>query len=590
MAVSWRDSSYCVRAEEYARQVLGGGRIAGKWEKAAARRFLDDLECQDTEWPYWLNPAAADRACQFAELMPHVEGEWARPVIVDGRAVTQKLRLEGWQIFIRVNLYGWQHKVTGLRRFRRAYEEVARKNGKSPMAAIDGLYLTFADGEPGAQVYSFASKKDQAKIVWKTAREMVRKESEFAALGAAYNTQALYSLTSGSSFKPLARDHGSLDGLNTSGFIADELHAQKDRGLWDVMDSSTGARTQALGVGITTAGSDRSGVCYEIRAYVCKILNTTLHAHDGLGYKVDGEAVVDDTWFGVIFTIDDGDDPFDEGCWPKANPNLDVSVKLDDMRDQARKAMVMASALNEFLTKRLNVWVNADTAWMDMRAWAACADPTLDVDDFEGEECVVALDLAAKVDIADKARLFRRRVDNDWHYYGFATHYLHEAAIEEASNSQYKGWARDRWLTITDGNVTDFGRIKDDLREDGKRFELLEVPYDPYQATQLAQEMLAEGLPMVEFRQTVQYMSEPMKELEALVMARRFHHNGDPVLAWMVSNIVCHRDAKDNIYPRKERHENKIDGVVAMIMALGRAMVRQQGGSVDEFLANPITA
>jgi phage terminase large subunit-like protein len=566
---------YVERATYYAEEVLAGRIPACRWTKAACRRYLDDLERQAGDWPYVLDHAAANRACAFVELMPHVEGEWAKPLIVDGAILVQKLRLELWQVFILVNLFGWLSKATRLRRFRRAYEEVARKNGKSPKAAAVALYLTFADGEPGAQVYSFASKKEQAQIVWKTAKAMVQKEPEFADLGAAYNTQAIYSLTTHSAFKPLARDHGSLDGLNTSAFVADELHAQKERGLWDVMDSSTGARAQPLGYAITTAGSDRSGVCYEIRAYVCKILNAVLHRHDGLGYKVDGDAVEDDTWFGIIYTVDEEDDPFDEACWPKANPNLNVSVKLDDLRSQAAKARVMSSATNEFLTKRLNVWVNADTAWMDMRAWRKCGDPSLEPGQFAGEECIASLDLATKNDIASKARVFRREIDGVSHYYAFVTNYLNEEAVQGSGNSQYPGWARDGYLTVTPGNVTDFGRVKDELRQDAKDFRMAEVPYDPYQATQLAQEMLAEGLPMVELKQIVQYMSEPMKELEALVLQGRFHHDGCPVLEWMVSNVVCHRDVKDNVYPRKERYENKIDGVVAMIMALSRWVLRK---------------
>lgn len=560
--------AFVERAAGYAGRVLSGEVVAGKWVKAACRRYLDDLERQAGDWPYYLDVEAAERACGFMELLPHVEGKWASPRLV----------LEDWQVFQVVNLFGWLHKETGLRRFRRGYNEVGRKNGKSPLAAGISLYLTFADGEPGAQVYTIAGKKDQARIVWKVARAMIQKEPEFAELGAAYNTQAIYCVESHSTFQPLARDYGTLDGLNTHAFIADELHAHKDRGLWDVLDSSTGARSQPLGFAITTAGSNRAGICYEIRGYVIKILNATLKRHDGLGYRVEGEAVEDDTWFGVIYTIDDEDDPFDEACWAKANPNLGVSVKVDDMRAQAQKARVMASATNEFLTKRLNVWVNADTAWMDMRAWDACADPTLQLEDFEGEECIEGLDLASKVDIADKARLFRRRVDDEDHYYVFCEHYLPHEAVQDGGNDQYQGWARSARLTVTDGAVIDFEVIKDGLRDDARRFRVLEVPFDPWQATQLANEMTAEGLPMVEMRQIVANFSEPMKMLEALVMDGRFHHNGDPVLSWMVSNVVCHRDAKDNIYPRKEREENKIDGVVAIIMALGRWLTRKAPG------------
>lgn len=575
-------SDFITRARRYAGAVVNGDIVAGKWAKAACQRYLDDLIRQDTAWPYHLDFDAGARICEFVELLPHVEGEWGKPVWIDGLQVYQKIRLEDWQVFILVNLFGWLHKETGLRRFRRAYEEVARKNAKSTKAAGIALYLLGADGEPGAQVYSFATKKDQAKIVWKTARAMMQREPAFGELGLAENTSVIYSTETNSEFKPLARDHGSLDGLNTHGFIADELHAQKDRGLYDVMDSSTGARSQALGFAITTAGSDRSGICYEQRGYACKVLNATLLQHDGLGYKVEGEAAEDDTYFCIIFTIDVGDDWTDEACWIKANPNLHVSVKIDDMRAACRKATSMMSAQNEFLTKRLNLWVNADSAWMDMRAWDACGDPALKVEQFEGEECIVSHDLASKIDIAAKMRLFERTIDGVQHYFGFGRYFLNQDAIEQGTNSQYSGWARSGILTSTPGNVTDFGMIEDDLFDDASRFTITEAPYDPFQATQFSQRMVAAGLPMIEVGSTVKNFSEPMKWLEALVLQKRFHHDGDPLLTWMVSNTVCHRDAKENIFPRKEREENKIDGIVALLMCLNRAITGIETNEIQQ--------
>ncbi len=219
---------------------------------------------------------------------------------------------------------------------------------------------------------------------------------------------------------------------------------------------------------------------------------------------------------------------------------------------------------------------------MDLQAWDRCANPQLSEDDFEGEECVIGLDLASKVDIAAALKLFQR----DGHYYLFGRYYLPETAVENGVNSQYDGWNRRGLLTVTPGSVIDFDVIKDDLRSDAARFNVREVPFDPWQATQIATEMEREGLPMVEYRQTVQNMSEPLKQLEALVLSGKLHHNGDPILTWMVSNVVCHTDAKDNIYPRKERPENKIDGVVAACMALGRMAVGEEmGESVYEQMA-----
>jgi phage terminase large subunit-like protein len=568
-------TSFPARAKGYAARVLSGDLVAGKWVKAACARFVDDIARQESEWLYYFDDDAAGRVCTFVEMMPHVEGRWASEHIV----------IEDWQVFILCNLFGWLHKETKLRRFRRFYEEVARKNGKSPIAAAICLYLTFADGEPGAQVYSFATGKDQAKIVWKTAREMIKSEAGFASLGAAFNTSAIYSVQSASTFRPLAKNFGSLDGLNTHGFMADELHAQKERGLYDVMDSSTGARSQPLGGAITTAGSDRAGICYEVRSYVVKILNDVLHQHDGLGYTISGDRAVDDTWFGIIYTIDDDDDPFDESCWIKANPNLGVSVQLDDMQNQARKARAMASSLGEFLTKRLNVWVNADHAWMDMRAWEACANPALREEDFAGEECIAAFDLASKVDYAGKAKVFKR----DKKYFAFTKFWLPERAVENSSNSQIHGWARAGWIDVTPGEVLDFNIVEQSARDDLAAHNVKEMPYDPWQATQFATNLMSAGAPMVEYRQVLATMSEPMKELERLVLSGELEHDGNPVMTWMISNVVCHRDAKDNIYPRKEKVENKIDGPVALIMALGRWLAQKPAGpDIGRFITDMV--
>jgi phage terminase large subunit-like protein len=279
--------------------------------------------------------------------------------------------------------------------------------------------------------------------------------------------------------------------------------------------------------------------------------------------------IEDEEYFGVIYTIDTDDDWAEPASWQKANPNWGISVKPEAIEREARKALQMASAQNNFLTKHLNVWVNADTAWMDMRAWEACEDRSLRLEDFAGQACIVGLDLASKVDIADKVRWFVR----DGVHYVFCAHYLPERAVEMASNSQYDGWRREGWLTVTDGEVTDYDVIEDGIREDCERYQVSDVAFDPFQATQMSGHLLAEGVPMIEVRPTVLNFSEPMKQLEALVLSGKLRHNGDPVLTWMISNVVCHRDAKDNIYPRKERPENKIDGVVAMIMCLARQLV-----------------
>jgi phage terminase large subunit-like protein len=337
--------------------------------------------------------------------------------------------------------------------------------------------------------------------------------------------------------------------------VVDELHAHKTRAVYDVLDSATGARSQPLILMITTAGSDRSGICYEQRDYTIKVLTDT---------------TPDESWLGVIFTLDEDDLWHDPKVWRKANPNIGVSVQVDDLEAACRKAQATPSAQANFLTKRLNVWVNSDSAWMDMIAWGRCGDKSLTDDRVRHLPCWIGLDLASKVDIAAKVKLWYDAAED--HYYLLGTYWLPERAIEQARNSQYDGWRRSGHLEVSDGEVIDFDSIEESILADVSNLMVQEVPYDPHQATQLVGHMLDAGVPMVEYRPLVLNYSEPMKFLEALVLTGKLTHDDNPVMNWMISNVVCQRDAKDNIYPRKEREENKIDGPVAAISALGRCL------------------
>ena len=539
---------YAAIAEAYARDVVEGRVLACKWVKLACDRQIRDLERQGSEgFPYTFSPETAERVCWFVEGLPHVKGRYSGTIV-----------LEPWQVFILTTVFGWVDE-RGFRRFRTAYSEIPRKNAKSTITSGIGLYMLTADDEPGAEVYSAATTRDQAKIVFGDAQSMVRKSPDLReAFGVEAAAHSIYQQSSGSKFLALSRDQqGNLDGLNVHMAAVDELHGHKDRGVWDVLETGTGARAQPLVWAITTAGSNRAGICYEQRSYVTRILDG-VHA--------------DETYFGIIFTIDKDDNPFDEATWAKANPNLGVSVSLDDLRRKALKAQQMAAATNNFLTKHLNVWVNADTAWMNMQAWDACADDALDAEGFAGVPCVESADLATKTDMVARCRLHWRDVDGERHYYAFLRYYLPEDAVEESCNSQYPGWAREGRLTVTDGATTDFEIIEDDILSDAERFHPKDVSFDPWQASQMMGSLKAEGLTVSEYRPTLKNMSEPMKELEALVLAGRFHFDGDPILTWMVSNVVAHSNSNGDIMPRKEFPENKIDGAVALIAALGRAI------------------
>lgn len=549
-------AEYFERAKAYARRVMAGEEVAGKYERLACKRFLQDLERQGTaDFPYVIDVKAGGRACQFQELLCHIKGEWAKPIYEEGMVRYAKIRLEDWQIFCEFNLFGWLHQTTGLRRFRRSYEEVARKNAKSTRAAGRCLYLAFADDEPGAQVYSAATTGEQAREVFDTAREMVLRDSEFRErFGVTVGRHDITCPSTASSFKILNAEASTQDGLNVHGAAVDEVHAHKKRDLWDVIESADGARSQPLISAITTAGKDTGGICFELRSYTIKVLEGT---HQ------------DETWFGVIYTIDEGDDWKDPNVWRKANPNLGISAKLDKLEATRTKALATPSSRGNFLTKHLNVWTNAGTNWMDMEKWHACADRSLRAEQFKDEECYAGVDLAEKHDFAANVKVFRR--SDTW--YVCTRLYYNETALQESKTAQLQGWVDEGYVKVNPGNLTDFDEISKDLKEDRSIHDLREVAYDPKLSSYWARKQLEEGLPMVEIPQRSVFFTEPLQEVFALVLAGKLKHDGNPVMSWMVGNLVVMTSKYNELKsPTKNREEDKIDGAIAMLMALGRAM------------------
>jgi phage terminase large subunit-like protein len=557
-------ASYFDRALAYARRVADGDEIAGRLERLGCARFLRDLEREGTDaFPYVLDARQPDsagaRACRFIELLPHIKGEWAKPIWEDGRMRYARIQLEDWQIFIELQLFGWRHRATGRRRFRRSYEEVARKNAKSTRAAARQLYLLTADDEPGAQCYSAATTGDQAREVFDVARDMALRSPEFVRrFGLSVAKHDISIPTRSCVFRPLNAEGSTLDGLNVHSAVVDELHAHKTRAVWDVIDSADGARAQPLISAITTAGSNRSGICYELRDYTTKVL----------------EGVVDDeSWFGMIFTIDETDTWHDPACWRKANPNLGISVSREAMEAACRKALAQPSAVGNFLTKHLNVWVSGESAWMDMVQWQRGADRTLALEDFEGQPCWIGMDLAEKRDFAALVLVFRR--GEEWVM--FPRLYLNEHAVEQSGNAHLQGWARAGHVITTEGNVTDFGVIADDLRRFCTRHDVQEIPFDPAMSRYFATTLLAEGLPLVEVRQTGLFFTQPLLEVENAVLEGRMRHPDNPLFNWMMSNVEVSVSKFSGLkHPVKGRDENKIDGPVALLLGLGRAMTEVQ--------------
>lgn len=553
-------------AEQYAQDVINGTIVACKWVRLACERHVHDLE-HGHERGLYFDVEAAERVLRFISLQRHSKGKW-------GRGRGEYIKLEPWQQFIVWCAFGWKN-ANGFRRFRTLYEEVARKNGKSTVAAPEGLYLAFADGEPGAEVYSAATKRDQARIVHKEAIRMVRKNPGLRKYINIVKDNLSLEQTA-SKYEPLGADSDSTDGLNVHGVIADELHAWRNREMWDVLETATGSREQPMMIAITTAGMDRQSVCYEKHEYTRKVLE---------GWK-DG-SFVDDTWFGIIFTIDEGDDWRDESVWIKANPNLGVSKYIEDLRMKAKRAEQMPAALNNFLRRELNVWVQGEMKWMDMEAWRKCGGliDALDLPEhLIGRSCYAGLDLSSTSDLTALALVFP---DDDGFYDAVVRLWLPEDAImpRTQEGTHYDQWVREGYIQKTDGNAIDYEWIFAALKEDLENHGIERLAYDRWGASRVVQVLENMGIEVVQFGQGYLSMNPPMKELERLVLSGQLRHGNNPVLTWMADNLVARMDPAGNIKPDKEKSKEKIDGMVALIMALDLALRRDPAEDMDGILA-----
>lgn len=553
--------SYSDLAHEYARAVVSGEIPACKFVVQACQRQLDDLA--NPLAGYHFSKDHAERICRFIELAPHIKG----PAASRGDLI----RLEPWQVFILTTAFGWVD-VDGNRRFRRVYVEVPRGNGKSSLSSPVGLYMTVLDGEAGAEVYSAATTRDQARIVFRDAQAMARKMEPFRKrFGVDVTAQAIVQMKSSSSFKALSADGDTLDGLNIHCAVVDELHAHKTRDVYDVLETGLGKRPQSMLWMITTAGSNKHGICYEVRDYALKVLSGAM----------TGAAA--EAMFAIVYSIDEGDDPYSEETLRKANPNWGVSVDPNIVLQTAAKARQVATARANYLTRHLNIWVSANSALFDTEWWRKCEDRALDEAEFAADECVMGLDLASKIDIAARVNVYRRLISGKAHFYVFPRFYLPTAAIEEDKHPMYRGWEMQGDIYATPGETTDFGIIEDEIKADGPGLNLQAVATDPWQAQQMIQSLKKDGMPAEEYRQTVANMSEATKTLDALMREGRIHHPGNAVLNWMIGNVVGHYDAKENVYPRKEMPQNKIDGAIALIMALGWFIQREAAEPAKEY-------
>lgn len=527
------------------------------------------------------SPKKANRAIRFFGLLKHSKGEWAG----------QSFKLELWQKFIVGCLFGWL-RADGTRRFRTAYVEIPRKNGKSTLAAGVALYLLVADGEPGSEVYSAATKKEQAKIVHGEAVRMVKSSPALKKRVQIYADNLSVGKTN-SKFEPLSADGETHDGLNIHGAVVDEFHAHKTRLISDVIETATGARREPLIFYITTAGHDQTSACYENHQY---------------GEQVLSGVITDDTFFCYIATIDKEDDWTDPTVWAKANPNYGISCKPDDLERKCEKARQIPSYQNSFKRLHLNVWTEQLDRWLDIEKWDACNAP-VDMETLLGRDAYGGLDLAQVDDIAALVLAFPEELEewvdlpeepsDEWDedeieaggrtetvtYFDLLCFFWVPEATVIARTKKgvpYHPWVEQGLITATEGEVIDYGFIRKRLTDLASIFNIKEVAYDPYNATHIVQELQDEGIEMIPFRQGWVSMSPAMKLLLTVVLTRRLRHGGNAVLRWMASNMVVKIDEAGNIMPHKSKRSEKIDGMVAAAMGLDRASRREGGSVYDE--------
>ncbi|MCK9569983.1 terminase large subunit [Candidatus Pacearchaeota archaeon] len=510
----------------------------------------------------YYDDAAGNHVCEFFErFLSLSKGQWAG----------KSFRLLEWQRekFLKP-LFGWR-RADGTRRFRLGYVEIPKKNGKSAMCSGIALYLAFADGEPGAEVYLAAADRDQAGIVYGESKNMVMSSAELSKFCRVTDSKKRIDLPQSNSFiRAISSEAYTAEGLNIHGLIFDELHAQKNRELWDTLRYGGAARRQPLLISITTAGWDTASICYEQHEYARRVLS--------------GE-IEDDAFFGLIYAADREDDPLDPATWAKANPSLGETIQAVDMEQAAKEAIASPVKLNGFRRYRLNIWTEQAERWLDADAWEKCSTATdalawreEKLEELSGCECYGGLDLGSTSDITALVLFFPEGgILLPWFW-------VPESALQNDANPNrdlYRTWAEQKLLTVTPGNVCDYDRVREDIKTIAETFGMRELAVDRlFQGAQLCTQLMDDGHDVIAFGQGHLSMAAPCREFEERVLSNKFDHGSNPVLRWMAGNCSVKTDPAGNMKPCKPARmsQHKIDGIVAAIMALGRGMLQ-----IDEY-------
>lgn len=547
-------------AEQYCEDVLSGKIAACEWVILACKRQAADLQRVGSAGFKWhFDRERAQRVITFATYCRHTEGEWAG----------QPIELSPSDQFMVWVVFGWIDDE-GQRRFREVYEEKARKNAKTTKLAVIGLYLMAADKEEGARVFCAATKLDQARLLHGAASQMVARSPSLRKQIKS-NKDNLHILKTFSKFEPLSSDSETLDGLNISGGLIDELHAHPTGELKDIIETAMGSRRQPLLWSITTAGKKREGVCWESRQYAVEVLKSAAR----------GEPI-DDTFAAFIYCIDEGDDVFDETVWVKANPNLNISVKIDDMRRLANKAKSSLRLKAAFMRLRLGVWTGEGDKAISEQAWKACATPVnLDYLRQKKARCWLGFDLSSRIDLTALVQFFPRKGGFD-----VVPHFwIPEDTItdrEIANKDLMAQWIRAGYIKTTPGNIVRYKFVRKEIRSIAKQYRVQEIAGDAWNATQFMTQLEDDGFNVWAIPQTIRALAHPTKEFEGMVIDKRLRHGGHPVLEWNAMNLAWKEDESGNIRPSRKRSSGKIDGIMALINCIARWLERNAEGQRND--------
>ncbi|HEY1065072.1 MAG TPA: terminase TerL endonuclease subunit, partial [Pirellulales bacterium] len=507
------------------------------------------------------DPYADAGDCRFERDAAEKPLRFVRKYIKDAKG--RPLDLQPWQVALIANLFGWIRK-DGTRRYREAFVYVPRKNGKTTLLAALVLYVLLCDGEPEPEIYSAASTHDQAKLLLKAAKAMIRKEPALSRQLRIFRDTIVRTAVgkrAEAAYKALAADADAAHGLNPHLLVLDELHAQKNREFVDALTTANGARDQPLTIYITTADFSRPSLCNEKLKYAKQV-------RDGIRS--------DRTLLPAIYAAEIEDDHADPKVWARANPNLDVSIKSEYLREQCAKAAASLAATNAFKRLHLNIQTGAASAWLKLETWDDC--PPLDLADLRQRPCYGGLDLALTTDLSAFVLVFPPRTEFEtWACVPrFWVPGEHARERSHRDKVPYLEWARDGLIEMTEGDVTDFDAIRRGINAAREEFPaLVEIGFDPWRSQQLIQQLgECDGFSLLEVRQNFGAMSSPTKELERLIRSKQLAHAGHPVLRWMAGNVVTISDKNENVRPSKGKSTEKIDGIVALIMALARAQLR----------------